>query len=61
MPTGYTTNVVNGKITELKGFILECSKAFVREEYNPIDDIDQYSTTIRNLEKELRLKLLYII
>jgi hypothetical protein len=28
MPTGYTCDVQNGKVTELKDYLLDCSRGF---------------------------------
>ena len=31
MPTGYTAKIETGEITDVKGFALECAKAFLSE------------------------------
>lgn len=60
MPTGYTSKIVDGKITTLKDFAMVCSKAFlIHERDSDSDDIshiepsDHYNKKIQQTKSDI--------
>lgn len=63
MPTGYTYPVIDGKITDLKAFVLNCAEAFIGTDRfgDPNDSVAYYEKRLEEDKAELaRLQALTI-